>query len=594
MKKSQSDTKRMRNHIAIGNYTIQDTPSGFPTLLYRNENTIRLHSAYDPVQEAKRSIQHFQTGRANVIAVCGLGLGYHIQALSEAHPSKEIIVIEKDIEVINITQKINPSALQGIIILTSPHDIPHTLDRIDMASFCGVAVYRHRPSYLLFKEFYDSFEKNLQQYFSSRLSDMLTRVEFIQQWAINILHNVHHLFDSLPVKALFGKFRGIPGIIVSAGPSLRHNVNLLTHARDKALIVCVDTAFKVLEKHSIAPHIVMTLDAQRHSIRHFLGVRQSAPLLLADLVSYPAVLRNYSGNRALSTTSKFINKPDGTIVRETTPLINWIENWVESPGDIQSGGSVATSAFDLLLSCGCAPIVLVGQDLAYTGREIHCSGTHHNEEWVAINTRFRNLDTINQQIIRKRKIKYVEGWMGKNLAISDFVFDLYRNWFADSAGKVPIQVINATEGGAHIPNTIEMEFAKVIETFPLPSQKPEKILHTIIQNHRHINQNPSQLFNAIERSIEMCDEILALSRSLAQDEETKERIIRKAMGNPFRELIGPLIKRAEVYIARHPDLTAEQIGEMLSKEIVKACTILRTHLRIAHQNIFNYASHHGK
>ena len=51
-------------------------------------------------------------------------------------------------------------------------------------------------------------------------------------------------------------------------------------------------------------------------------------------------------------------------------------------GDVQSGGSVATSGLDLLRGLGYDPIILIGQDRAYTGREIHSTGTHHNEKWL--------------------------------------------------------------------------------------------------------------------------------------------------------------------------------------------------------------------
>ncbi len=95
-------------------------------------------------------------------------------------------------------------------------------------------------------------------------------------------------------------------------------------------------------------------------------------------MSCPAILRSYGGPRILSTTSKYFTDRHGNTRRETTPVMDWIERYTEPIGDIQSGGSVATSAFDLLLNLGCDPVILVGQDLAYTGREIHSSGTYHN------------------------------------------------------------------------------------------------------------------------------------------------------------------------------------------------------------------------
>jgi hypothetical protein len=67
----------------------------------------------------------------------------------------------------------------------------------------------------------------------------------------------------MPATRLFGAFSGYPGIIISAGPSLRRNVDLLKGLRDRALLVCVDTAYKVCSRRGIIPHIVMTLDARR-------------------------------------------------------------------------------------------------------------------------------------------------------------------------------------------------------------------------------------------------------------------------------------------------------------------------------------------
>jgi hypothetical protein len=120
------------------------------------------------------------------------------------------------------------------------------------------------------------------------------------------------------------------------------------------------------------------------------------------MVSCPDILEHFTGKKIISTTSKYYQDSTGSTLRETTPVMDWIEQYTESPGDIQSGGSVATSAFDLLLNMGCNPIILFGQDLAYTGREIHCSGTFIMTTGCKI-TRLKNLDTINQNVIRKER-----------------------------------------------------------------------------------------------------------------------------------------------------------------------------------------------
>ncbi len=558
----------------MGSYRVQDTPSGSRTLVYRGDTEIKIHSAYDPAREADRAAESFTRGRATVIVACGLGLAWHLEALRRRNPGCSLVAVERDREVVALAREANSSFLDGVMIVTSPAEIPDALENIDIATFRGAAVYQHRPSYLIDREFYDAMAADIRQYFTSRLSDMLTRFEFAGRWTENILGNIHHAYSATPVCALFGAFRGMPGIIVSAGPSLRKNIALLREAREKALVVCVDTAFKIMEKHGVSPHIVMTLDAQRHSVRHFLGVADRAPLLLADLVSFPAVLRDYRGARMLGTTSKYYTDAGGNLRRETTPLMDWIEAAVPPVGDIQSGGSVATSAFDLLLNLGCDPIILTGQDLAYTGREIHCSGSHHNEEWIAMTDRFRNLDCINQGVIRKRKIKRVEAFGGRGEVVADFVFDLYRGWFADSARKVPVRVINATEGGARIEHTAEMSLRDALAAVKAPRNSPSE---TIVRAAKGAAaDNPARLLSAVEAALADIDGLLALGAD--RGAENDARIVDESERPEIAAVLGPLTGKTRVYLARHPELDGERAASLLAGDIIAAAGKMRKHL----------------
>ena len=353
------------------------------------------------------------------------------------------------------------------------------------------------------------------QYVSSKISDLLTRFEFEERWVENILGNLPRLFSAGRVVSLFGKFAGRPGVIVSAGPSLRRNVRVLGRLRDRALIVAVDTAAPVLARAGIAPHLIMTLDAQKHSIKHFLGLESGGAALLADMVCYPPVIRSFRGPAIMSATSKYYAAADGSLKRETTPLMGWIEKYVEPIGDLQSGGSVATSAFDLLLNLGCSPIILVGQDLAYTGREIHCSGTYHNDEWLARITRLGGLDNINQSVVRRRKIKYVPAYGGYGTVISDFVFDLYRVWFEDSAAKVAAPVINATEGGARIANTEEASLSSLADRLPAAGPSPAEVLERALAGMKR--ERPDRLAAAMRAAISDLEEVRAAAERAIAD-----------------------------------------------------------------------------
>jgi len=547
-------------------YLLTESKSGVKTLCAKDIETnreVRIHSAYDPIKEAERAVQSFSPGRASLVIVSGLGLGYHVELLKKNFRDKKFLVFEFSNEVIALCKRHNPECLKDIELVNSIGELNLFFDNINIAHLTGVSVYVHRPSYQLNPDFYDEMIETTKLNISSRVSDLLTRFEFEEKWIENIFKNIGWLSKVPSVSILFNRFKGYPGVIVSAGPSLRESLDLLEKIKDRAIILCVDTAFKVLHKYGIEPHFVMTLDSQKYSFKHFTGVKSKSTILISDVVGCPSILRYYSGRKIISTTAKYYKDKEGSNVRETTPIMDWIERNIGTIGDVQSGGSVATSAFDLLLNMGCDPIILIGQDLAYTGREIHCSGTYHNDDWCPQINRFKNLDTINQNIIRKRKIKYVDRFNSDGVVISDFVFDLYRNWFEDSSFKVKAQVINCNSGGAKIEHTKEL----LPEELNLSKHKrpPQEVIdeiysHGSLKNFDRFIEKISLLENKlfeIERAIPLN----------ITDEEKFGIIDEILQDNDLNEVLRPLMRKSEFYIARHnPD--EKKRSEMIYNEIV--------------------------
>jgi len=532
-------------------YLITDTRNGFKTLSVINEETnkeIRLHSSYDPVKEAERSIDAFDKGKASIIIVSGIALGYHLSCLKKKYPGTRIIAIEKESNIAAICRELYPESLNGIDIVSGSDEPGLIFDTFDLTDFKGISHYIHKPSYQLNPEFYDDIISNIKVYISSRISDLLTRFEFEQKWIENIFKNLKHLENAWNVTNLFGKFRGYPGVIVSTGPSLKKNIHQLEKIKDKAVIVAVDTSLKVLDKYNIEPHFVLTLDAQKYSLKHFTGVHPDKTILIADIVSCPSILNTYPGKKIISTTSKYYQDTEGNTVRETTPVIDWIEKKISPFGDIQSGGSVATSAFDLLLNMGCDPIILAGQDLAYTGREYHCSGTYHNDDWIPGTNRLSNLDTINQNIIRKRKIKYVKKYGDNGTVISDFIFDLYKSWFEDSAGRVSITVINSTGGGSKINNTVEMDIQDAVKKNK-NKINPSEIIEKILSDKN--SNDISGIKKAIADGYQKLNHIIDLTESENPENSVIEKINLLLDDEDTNSLLSPLMRKSQFYISRH-------------------------------------------
>lgn len=563
------------------NYLVEETRSGFKTLTYKEpaaKRDIRLHSAYDPVKEAERTVSGFTAGRASVIIVSGLALGYHVDHIIKKYGDYQILILEKDNEVLEICRNNNPGIFNKAVVITSPEEIENYFERVDFILFKGIVSYIHKPSYQIDPSFYDEMIKNITRYVSSRVSDLLTRFEFEEKWIRNIFKNIKHLSSSAGIGRFFGAFKGYPGIIVSAGPSLKNNIHELAALSDRAVIVAVDTAFKVLSRHNIKPHFVVTLDAQKYSLKHFLGAAEGETVLVADVVSCPSILHSYKGARCISTTAKYYTDSNGIMCRETTPLMDWVEKFTGYFGDIQSGGSVATTVFDMLLNFGCDPIILVGQDLAYTGREIHCTGTYHNDDWIPGLNRFKNLECINQGVIRKRKIKYVPGYGSGKPVITDFVFDLYRSWFEDSASRVSVKVINSTEGGAVIKNTVEKKLKNAL-TEKNSDKSPASVINEIF--NRGVGVPSESLEKSLMDSFIEIDKIISMFEPSNQNDNYNEDLIKMIESEKLYPLFRPLLRKINIYLTRR-NIDEKEAKKMYLEEV-----------RIAAMKLSDYISASG-
>ena len=547
-------------------YTVSSAKNGSPSMEYSDGAIkLRIHSAFSPEDEAAKSTASFSTAGKNIIIIAGAGLGYHVRALKDKFPQTSILVIEHDTEVLNILKNYFPATYDAARIVKPDDDLSFLFESEDFSSFRGFAHYIHRPSYQINKEYYDRTITEINKYATSKMSDLLTRFEFEERWVENIISNSGYLSSSGSVSSFFGKFSGYPGIIVSAGPSLRKNLSVIKSLENKALIVAVDTAFPVLRNYGINPHFVMTLDAQKHSVKHFLGTDSGEALLIADIVSCPDVLHHYRGGIILSTTSKFYTDSNGASRKESTPFASVIEKYCGSIGDIQSGGSVATSAFDFLLNAGCSQIILFGQDLAYTGREIHSSGTHHNRHWLTISNRFINLDTINMNVIRKRKIKYMLN-IRKERIVSDFVLNLYKDWFEDASRIVKIPVINCGSEGAVIEGA-ENIMSDDLFTGSISWKDPSRILLNTGKHKRNCSELIS-LYKKVFAFVNEADKFISSGNTAELFDKIEE-------DPDLSDFFSIYLKKTKFILTRNNQIQTEKSSAMFSADIRKGVLRLK-------------------
>lgn len=295
------------------------------------------------------------------------------------------------------------------------------------------------PNYdVLFPDEALGFIKGIFDIANFELSQYSTQISFSTVTVKNMLDNIKYLCNGYKTIQLVEVIpRDIPGILVSAGPSLNKNIKELKRAKGKAFIIAVDTAIKPLLSEGIIPDMFAVVDGRKPLSLVQREEAKDIPLL-CNLSASSVVLEYHTGMKFFYNEGYAVS--DRILLKQDTDF-----------GSVETGGSVATTAFSLLYKIGLPCIILVGQDLAYTGNKSHADGTFADV--------MKKEDTKNYIT--------VEGNTEEKVPTTD-ILKLYLKWFGDyiaSAKKYDpnFRVINATEGGAKIEHTEIMTLHDAIE-----------------------------------------------------------------------------------------------------------------------------------
>jgi hypothetical protein len=557
-----------------------------PGEFYLEWNGKPLASVISPKKQAERLYNEKKIKEYHLVIVLGTG-NPHILSIIDTYmrDGQIFLIIDKNLEIVTtlweqflfpLLQNAGRHLFAGENTLSLLYNY---LESLPIERLTGVLFFRNQNDIQLHKEFYVHIEERISKLFSSKMSDLLTKFEFERIWVKNTIVSILRYSDistkRIPIKELENKITDIPAILVSAGPSLRSQCEFIKKNRDKVFLLSCDTSLKVLLKFGIIPDGVMTLDAQTHSYFHFMGEDFSEIPLFADMVVSPQLIRSMKYKSIVhSQTAKFQIDAAGKPIRETTAGGDLVNEYIGDQGDIQSGGSVATSAFDVLRFLGIKQIFLVGQDLAYTGREIHSTGTHHNEKWLTLVSRKNTLERINEVIVRKRKTKMIPSANGKEV-LTDYVLDIYRHWFEESVLNVNIDVKNISSNGAEIRNMNNISLKSAEEIFNnIPTHSyPWKSLDPWNDVNREFADTMYLKKIFIDELLELESEIQKLIQSDLDSEKVIE-VIQNSIKN--KSYLKSMLRKTEIYLQRHKnDLNKTREKELFVSSIKREIKFLK-------------------
>ncbi|MCD6362402.1 MAG: motility associated factor glycosyltransferase family protein [Synergistetes bacterium] len=474
-----------------------------------------LHSAHDPIAEAEDVASKVRWRGVTHVVVFGLGCGYQLPSiLKRVSPKVKVYAIEPDISlfkavlaVVNWKSFLSYPNLNLIVGLNPSAAVEAIMKTLNPVELKALEIFRHPVYYRLLPTYFSELEKELNESIRISLVNLITALQTSFRDQKNTLLNLRYVVFNPPVKNIFRAFTGKPAIIVCAGPSLDKNVHYLADVQDKALIISVDTALRPLIVRGIHPHIVVAGDPQDANFDHFRMVKPSEMegiYLVAEPRVSPLIFNYWRGRIFICDFG--------------SQIMRWLRSFYGEFGKLTVWGSVSTVAVSLAVELGCRPIILLGQDLAYTGLKRYASYT-----WVD-ETSPNDVDPGRFNLIREKDIWGRETYTARNMLS-------YRDWLKQFFKKVRGVFINATEGGILREGADIKSFVEVSHTLLKGTFKPLEILGKNWRNRKsperlskEMEEKLSSLMAVMKEVIELCsDKISILEKSCGKiNEEVRE------------------------------------------------------------------------
>ncbi|MCM1398907.1 MAG: DUF115 domain-containing protein [Clostridium sp.] len=409
------------------------------------ERDIYLNSKYDPIHEANQYMSgYFDMPDESVLFMYGLSNTNYVRTfIQNTKKSVKCIVYEPSIDVFmqviqNIDMKdiLESDRVNLVVCGVNDEDFSFAVGswlqiyNKDTNKIMAAPKYidLFHDSYLLFTQsINDSYEK----FYICVNTDLMNGKDFV----INGVNNMVFLKGCRSGFDLCGKFpKEMPAVVVSAGPSLEKNINFLKEIKGKAFIFATDSSLRKVLEIGIKPDAMITIDPNK-SVERFKA---------DDIDDIPFFVEMYANTeilRRVKSKQMFFFSSD---------CVMWSELFEKAGSKIPNmglGGSVATAAIANLIIWGFKRIILIGQDLAFTGNRMH-AGEDAIEISENDNTYMKVKDIHGEDVII-RKDYYV-----------------YLKWIENIAGTYKdIDFIDATEGGTVKKNLKQMTFQEAIDMY---------------------------------------------------------------------------------------------------------------------------------
>ncbi|MBI5213053.1 MAG: DUF115 domain-containing protein, partial [Nitrospirae bacterium] len=477
----------------------------------------------EPIEAAREAVENIDFKGEGIVVLFGFAMGYFaVEVLKKLGQGHVIIIIERDkamfkavLKHMDLKEFFEDGRVHIVIgdnltlldVLLSRHSNKYLLAQ-------KLFALKHHPSFSLHPEWYKGVIEHIKDRLKVVQINRNTMMGLGFHMMNNILDNMPLICDMPGVNKLKGLFKGVPAIIVSAGPSLEKNVTLLKEAKGKAVIIACDTVIRLLLPNGIMPDLIVTADPLEATYRKFRDLPMDKDSnLVCHPINYPEIINTFAGRRFL--------------IGGKTNIYKWLSGYWGEKGSIDvSSQCVAHMAFNLARLIGSEPIIFIGQDLCYYDRKRQAANLVKGAPWE-----HKEL----KGIVGRKDI------LGNDVETS-LLFESFKVLFDDLVPKSKIRCINATEGGLGVKETEIMTLKDVIDEV-IPSE-PVDIAGKINSVYKEgENLDINGLLNELQKAHADVRDIIRTGEKIIKYAQKVEKLVK--VGRDETEHFNRLSQEAE-------------------------------------------------
>ena len=449
-------------------------------MITAGEGGVRLHSAYNPEREAQGAVNRDEVFEKSTVVFYGFGLGYHVIEWAKAASLRKenstnkipkLLLIEPDINHFYASMCLldwSPVfALENLVIAVNA-PVDSLLPLLEDSSSVNIgesgvsdAYYFDIPAFTAHsKNYFDTVRSLIKRNQRKNEINAATLKKFGRRWCRNSVRNLKQMESSgfiTPLKGMLKErpfFQSLPFLIIGAGPSLESILPYIKTLQERMITICVETALHTLLRAGLEPDFVILTDPQFWAYRHIAALSAPESILISEISAYPTVFR-FPCNNILLCSSQF-------------PLGQYVQNKLGlNPGDLGSGGSVASSAWNFAYYCGAKEIYTAGLDFAFPKGQTHIKGSSAEETWHSLSNRLTASDKFTVASLYSANASLSKDYKGQPV-VTDSRMKMFSWWFESRlAACTDVQTYTLCPQGLATPGIKTAEVQEIIKN-PLP------------------------------------------------------------------------------------------------------------------------------